>query len=195
MSHLPLIRPGPAHRSVAAALALALLGGGAAYSTASRHADAEARLLQTQHALTDVRTRLQVAEDTLAARQKQLSAAAQLRAQGLSAGPDRPAWLKAVRAELQAQHLASLDVELGPHRPLDGAADFDASPLTLRGPLAHEGQLLRLLDVLDRQPGTLLLPRRCRVSRLDTTDAPDERLHADCQLEFVTLTPLAAAVP
>ena len=52
-----------------------------------------------------------------------------------------------------------------------------------------------LLDVLDRQPGTLLLPRRCRISRLDTTDAPDERLHADCQLEFVTLRPDPARAP
>lgn len=177
--------------TVALALALAALGLAASQIASSRHAEAESRLRQTQRTSGDARMRLQAAEDALAARRSLVAAATLLRDQGPALEPDRPVWLDTLHRARRAQHLAPLSAELGPHRPLEGAAGFDASALTLKGTLVHEGQLLRLLDALDALPGTLRLPRRCRLERLDAppTADPDARLQADCLVELVTLHP------
>ncbi len=181
-------------------IAGALAAAGAAlmlWSQAERD-NAEASLRQHTTRLTQARAMHQAARETDTAAREGLRQIEVLRGQGLLDTPDRRAWqahLLALQGRLQ---LGKLEWELGPFAP---AARQDNAPSTaqpsalhvstlhLKGEIAHEGQLLALLD---RPPGSasagLFLPRRCRLAPSQPTEAADaQALAIDCEIDWLFL--------
>ena len=180
-------------------IAGALAAAGAAlmlWSQAERD-NAEASLRQHTTRLTQARAMHQAARETDTAAREGLRQIEVLRGQGLLDTPDRRAWqahLLALRGRLQ---LGKLEWELGPFAP---AASRDDAPSTsqasalrrstlhLKGEIAHEGQLLALIDRPGSASAGLFLPRRCRLAPsqpTETTDTP--ALAIDCEIDWLFL--------
>ena len=158
---------------------------------------AEASLRQHTTRLTQAREMHQAARETDTAAREGLRHIEALRAQGLLDTPDRRAWqahLLALQGRLQ---LGKLEWELGPFAP---AARRDNAPSTalpsalhvstlhLKGEIAHEGQLLALIDRPGSASAGLFLPRRCRLAPsqpTETTDTP--ALAIDCEIDWLFL--------
>lgn len=181
-------------------IAGALAAAGAAlmlWSQAERD-NADASLRQHTARLTQARAMHQTARETDTAARNGLRQIEALRGQGLLDTPDRRAWqahLLGLQGKLQ---LDKLEWELGPFAP---AASRDDAPSTaqasalrlstlhLKGEIAHEGQLLAMLD---RPPGSasagLFLPRRCQLARSQPTEATDaQALAIDCEIDWLFL--------
>jgi len=180
-------------------IAGALAAAGAAlmlWSQAERD-NAEASLRQHTTRLTQARAMHQAARETDTTAREGLRQIEVLRGQSLLDTPDRRAWqahLLALRGRLQ---LDKLEWELGPFAP---AARQDNAPSTaqpsalrvstlhLKGEIAHEGQLLALIDRPGSASAGLFLPRRCRLAPslpTETTDAP--ALAIDCEIDWLFL--------
>ncbi|MDD3327324.1 MAG: hypothetical protein PHW25_09605 [Zoogloea sp.] len=181
-------------------IAGALAAAGAAlmlWSQAERD-NADASLRQHTTRLTQARAMHQAARETDTAARAGLRQIEALRGQGLLDTPDRRAWqahLLGLQGKLQ---LDALEWELG---PFAHAASRDDAPSTaqasalrrstlhLKGEIAHEGQLLALLE---RPPGSasagLFLPRRCRLAPSPPTEATDaQALAIDCEIDWLFL--------
>ena len=181
-------------------IAGALAAAGAAlmlWSQAERD-NADASLRQHTARLTQARAMHQTARETDTAARNGLRQIEALRGQGLLDTPDRRAWqahLLGLKGRLQ---LDKLEWELGPFAPAasrhDAPSTAQASALRLstvhlKGEIAHEGQLLALLD---RPPGSasagLFLPRRCRLAPSQPTEAADaQALAIDCEIDWLFL--------
>ena len=182
-------------------IAGALAAAGAAlmlWSQAERD-NADASLRQHTARLTQARAMHQTARETDTAARNGLRQIEALRGQGLLDTPDRRAWqahLLGLQGKLQ---LGKLEWELGPFAPAAARQDnapstaqpsaLHVSTLHLKGEIAHEGQLLALLE---RPPGSasagLFLPRRCRLAPsqpTETTDTP--ALAIDCEIDWLFL--------
>ena len=181
-------------------IAGALAAAGAAlmlWSQAERDS-AEASLRQHTTRLTQAREMHQAARETDTAAREGLRHIEALRAQGLLDTPDRRAWqahLLALQGRLQ---LGKLEWELGPFAPAAARQDnapstaqpsaLHVSTLHLKGEIAHEGQLLALIDRPGSASAGLFLPRRCRLAPsqpTETTDTP--ALAIDCEIDWLFL--------
>ena len=99
--------------------------------------------------------------------------------------------------------LDKLEWELGPFAPAaaQGNAPSTAQPsalrlstLHLKGKIAHEGQLLSLLDRPGSASAGLFLPRRCRLAPSRPTEATEaQALAIDCDIDWLFLQLPAAA--
>lgn len=159
--------------------------------------NAEASLRQHTSRLTQARAMHQAARETDTAARNGLRQIEALRGQGLLDTPDRRAWqthLLGLQGKLQ---LDALEWELGPFTP---AASRDDAPSTaqasalrlstlhLKGEIAHEGQLLALLDRPGYANGGLFLPRRCRLTPSQPTEGADaQALAIDCEIDWLFL--------
>ena len=112
-------------------------------------------------------------------------------------GPERRLeWTESL-AQLRARlALPELRYQIAPRRLLQSLAEgprgvaLYASALTLDVGLAHEGDLLRLLEGLRRSGNAYYVVRRCALERVPAAIAPNPggaRLRARCDLDLVTL--------
>ncbi|MCX9154839.1 hypothetical protein OPU71_01735 [Niveibacterium sp. 24ML] len=115
----------------------------------------------------------------------------QLRQSGLIGSERRLEWAEATTRLRQQLKEPALDFELAPQRPLPNANNelpLQASTMTLRASLWHEGDLLRMLAVLREQRSASVLPRRCTLER-EAADAGAEAppVSVVCELDWITL--------
>ncbi len=155
---------------------------------------AEQRLQQREATALAAEADFQTAQSLQTARTRHLAVLSTLQQRGLLGQEQRLAWAEAVETLQRSGRLASLQLELGPHRPLNEAngatqaeLQFYTSPLKLDSKLLHEGDLLSLLRQLDALPGAYTLDE-CRLRRSDGFNGPRPyRLALQCQGKLFTL--------
>ncbi len=149
----------------------------------ARLAEARAQHAETRRTDTETRTAL-----------RQLSA---LQTAGLLTPADRQGWQTHLQKLRQEFTLDRLDWEISPLKPFapDDPAPLAkptalvASTLHLHGKIAHEEQLLRLIQRPPANRAGLFVPRHCRLTR----SAPDEAgaqapaLSIDCEIDWISL--------
>lgn len=181
-------------RSVAALLLAAVLaagGIGAFVASSGMRDEALARLsaAQRQHA------RLAAELDTLRQQQPELDAALEhwnaLATLGAMQPPAPTAWAARAARSLERQGIAGKELHFTPPRPVADGADPNAPRILVHSldidtPLQHEGRLPALVSTLAADPGALVLPRSCTLSRVDAGTA--ERVHARCRLDWLTIS-------
>lgn len=116
---------------------------------------------------------------------------------GLLGGERRLSWLESLRtagARLQIPEIGyklEAQRETRPETPLAlGEFGLYMSPMSLNLGLLHEGDLVRLLDALERDAFGLYSVRRCDFRMHDgalTLDPAAPNIKADCVLEWLTL--------
>lgn len=115
-----------------------------------------------------------------------------LEARGVVGPEQRLAWIERLRAAREQLRLPTLDYELHPRRPLDGAAvaaagyRLSSSAMHLRAELVEEEDLLKLLDELRAEPSAIVRPMWCRMGR---DQGGGKGLAAECELEWITVEP------
>lgn len=177
--------------------ALAAAGAGLMIWSQAERDSADASLRQHTTHLTQARAMHQAARETDTAVRDALRQIEVLRGKGLLDTPDRQAWqahLLGLQGRLQ---LDKLEWELGPFAPAaaQGDAPSTAQPsalrlstLHLKGEIAHEGQLLSLLDRPGSASAGLFLPRRCRLAPSRPTEATEaQALAIDCEIDWLFL--------
>ena len=115
----------------------------------------------------------------------------QLQRQGLIGSERRLEWADATTRLRSQLKEPALDFELAPQRPLPNANSelpLQASTMTLRARLWHEGDLLRMLAALREQKSASVLPRRCTLER-EPADGGHEAppVSVVCELDWITL--------
>lgn len=113
-----------------------------------------------------------------------------LRQQGVIGPERRLEWAEALTRERTQRKLAQLEFELAPQRSLAAATPelpLQASTMTLRTQLWHEGDLLRLLADLRALRSATVLPRRCTLERGSDAATEGAPLSAVCELDWITL--------
>lgn len=116
---------------------------------------------------------------------------------GLLGEERRLSWLETLREAGSAIDIPELSYKLDAQReaePLPGLTlgEFSVyvSPMSLNLGLLHEGDLVRLLDALEREAHGLYSVRRCDMRLREgalTADPDTPNVRADCVLEWLTL--------
>lgn len=146
-------------------------------------AEAREQHAETRQTDTDARTAL-----------RQLSA---LQTAGLLTPADRQGWQTHLHTLRQTFQLDRLDWEISPLQPftpddpavLAKPTALVASTLRLHGEVAHEEQLLRLIQRPPANRAGLFVARHCRLARraLDATEARPPALSIDCEIDWISL--------
>ncbi|PLK47373.1 hypothetical protein [Uliginosibacterium sp. TH139] len=176
---------------------------GATLLWAARHSQANAR---ASHASTRDEAR-QLHERYLATRRDEallretIARFETLRQQGLIGPENRLEWANGVRSAALALRLPPPEFTLAPRRSLGkidaaGLFNLQASQMKLSLELLHEGDLLALLERLAARPDVLLHPQRCLLVRNNNRTGGDGGgLHAECALDWISITPPATVEP
>jgi hypothetical protein len=118
----------------------------------------------------------------------------ELHRRGVIGDEHRLSWVEALRGAADELGLPALSYEIEaqqphtPDYPLDtGAFDLRASRMHLSLGLVHEGDLDRLLQLLDARAEGLFSVRSCSLKRSEGSNQPGSNLAAECALEWYTL--------
>lgn len=146
---------------------------------------AEARAQHAEISRTDTETRTAL---------RQLTA---LQTAGVLTPADRQGWQTHLQKLRQAFTLDRLDWEISPLNPfvpddpalLAKPTALVTSTLHLHGKIAHEEQLLRLIQHPPATRTGLFVPRHCRLTRSapDETGAHAPALSIDCKIDWISL--------
>ena len=116
-------------------------------------------------------------------------------------GPERRInWLDALRASNSQAHLFGAEYQIGTQQPYSYAQDFNApklgmaqSVMKLNLRLAHEGELMRFIRLLEGQNVGLFDINQCVLDRSNGSAGPAARaqpnLSAECELAWITINP------
>ena len=121
-----------------------------------------------------------------------------LRNRGLIGPERRINWLDALRASNQQAHLFGAEYQIGTQQAYPFAQDLNAPKLgmaqsvmklTLR--LAHEGELMRFLRLLEGQNVGIFDINQCVLDRAggDSPGRVQPNLSAECELAWITINP------
>lgn len=178
---------------IALVAALMMAGVGAAtYSIAQQGKDAATQEYREANALREQATgKLNAALRDEPEIRRALRRFEQLRQTGLIGSERRLEWAEATTRLRQQLKEPALDFELAPQRSLPNANNelpLQASTMTLRASLWHEGDLLRMLAALREQRSASVLPRRCTLEReAANTGVEAPPVSAVCELDWITL--------
>ena len=122
----------------------------------------------------------------------------ELRNRGLIGPERRINWLDALRASNQQAHLFGAEYQIGTQQPYPFAQDLNAPKLgmaqsvmklTLR--LAHEGELMRFLRLLESQNVGIFDINQCVLDRAGgaSPGRVQPNLSAECELAWITINP------
>lgn len=160
------LAPGLLVAASLAGCAAAILGFAWGDRTVARAEEARARALATaaQARLARLREEAPRLRATLARFEE-------LRRSDLFGPPQRLAWAQTMHSLVRELRLEGVRFEFAPPRRLDSLAPgldyrLHASDMVVAGPLAHEGDLLRLLDALRGPVAGRTRPRHCVLERL-----------------------------
>lgn len=176
-------------------LAIALIGAGAAmvwWTLAElRGAEQAAREAEARHRdITDRLRRVRDEEIEIKTKTKTFQAIA---ARGIIGPEQRLEWVELIGDVRRQRRLLDPEYEFQPQASLGGRLgdfQFVASPMALRLPLLHEGDLLGFLGDLQARAPALVQPRECQVERRPgpaQRGGPPANLLATCELQWITI--------
>jgi hypothetical protein len=183
---------------VIALLIVCLAAGGGVYYTDLLSKQANQRLQQQEKQLVDARTRLQKSGDEKDVIVRYLSGYQQLARVGFIGEEQRINWLDGLRLANQQADIFGVDYDISAQRPYLHAAEYNASPLSLkqsimrlRFRLLHEEDLMRFFNALARLGAGVFAIDQCVLQRLDTGGLIrfQPNIMADCEVSWITATP------
>lgn len=105
-------------------------------------------------------------------------------------------WVELLRETRDRNRLFEFGYEITPQEKLASVPpgyDFNSSLMKIDLPLLHEGDLLHLLDDIQRDARALVIPRECRLTRMPPRPpgsdqrGPAANLRAACTLQWITV--------
>lgn len=181
--------------ALAAALAMLLAGAAVVAYLANWH-KAERRLSREADAAhREIQLRLARAREEEAEIKAKIDRFNGLLARGIIGEEHRLDWVEQIRRIRTTRRLLDLSYEIAPQTPIDplaapgtsGAYEFYASPMQLRLPLLHEGDLVNFLGDLEQSASAFIRPRSCTVERAAPAAGTNAQLRADCVIDWITV--------
>lgn len=183
---------------LAAMVIVAIAGAGLVSWTRTTIVQDQRALSAQESQLREARTRFQRSGDERDLIVKFMGPYQALHARGLIGPEQRINWLDALRVTNQRTELFGADYQVSTQQPYPYAQEFNAATLgmaqslmklTLR--LAHEGELMRFLRMLDSQNAGTFDINQCVLERIgSTTPTPQQpNLRAECELAWITFNP------
>lgn len=176
-------------------LAALLIGTGIAASLWARdemkRAEQAAAQALAQH--RDITDRLRRVRDEELEIKSKTATFQEIVARGIVGPEKRLEWVELIGDIRRQRQLLDPEYEFQPQAPMGapvGGFQFVGSPMSLRLPLLHEGDLLGLLDDLQTRAPALVQPRECVIERQQvqaTRDSPPINLLATCELQWITI--------
>lgn len=114
-------------------------------------------------------------------------------ARGIIGPEQRLEWVELIGDIRRQRQLIDPEYEFQPQAPLGspiGDFQFVGSPMAVRLPLLHEGDLIGFLDDLHARAPALVQPRECSIERQQaqaTRGGPPINLVATCELQWITI--------
>lgn len=114
---------------------------------------------------------------------RQAALFAELRQRGIVDGEERLSWIEALHAWHERHPATEMSYEFAPRQAVGAAGHhtFYRSPMSLQLTLAHEGELIDLLDVLRRDAPALVAMRHCQMQRLEHAPAEENEANATAE--------------
>lgn len=168
--------------------AIVHLGLVASRGAEAEHKEAAVRRGQIESKLRQVRTEEEEIKDRAALFLR-------LQENGVLGEERRLEWTEMLRDIQLRMRLPGISYEISPQKALadekggSGHA-FYVSSMKLHLQLLHEEDLLNFLERLRREARAMVLARSCNVARpaAGESGTPQAQLHADCELDWVTLS-------
>jgi hypothetical protein len=194
-SHLNSIK-GP----LAALLVVAVVGAGVVTFTRTQIITDERALATQETQLQEARTRFQRSGDERELIVRFIGPYQELRGRGLIGPEQRINWLDALRASNQQAQLFGAEYQIGAQQPYAFAQELNApklgmaqSIMKLSLRLAHEGDLMRFIRLLEHQNAGIFDINQCAFDRVGGAAAFTPRaqpnLSAECELAWITINP------
>ncbi len=181
---------GPAVATAAAAVLLAATW----HFTASWLAERGADYRRASAELSQAASRYRNASDDQAVYEQYAARFLDMSERGWIGSEQRLEWIESLQQINADLRLPRLAYEIGEQVPAEGHRNdnlrLQRTPMQLDLGLLHEGDLLALLDRLDREGEGLLSVRRCSLSRAQERvrlDAGATNVRAECALDWFTL--------
>jgi hypothetical protein len=152
--------------------------------------------------LREARTRLQKSGEEKEIIVRYLSGYQYLQRIGFIGDEQRLNWLEGLRLSNQQTQLFGVDYQIGAQQPYAYANELNPGQLMLYQSqmkislnLLHEEDLMRFLGALARQGAGFFSVNQCMVERIGSGGSIrfQPNLHADCELEWITVRPPVAA--
>ena len=184
---------------LAALLIVGISGAGAVSWTRNQIKQQESALAAQERQLAEARSRFQRSGEERDLIARYLPQFHDLRARGLIGPEERINWLEALRAANDQADTFGAEYQISTQQPYVYANEFGAqrlgmaqSVMKLNLRLAHEGELMRFLRVLDRQQAGAFDINQCVLQRTSSASenlALRPHLRAECELAWITLNP------
>ncbi|HTH95417.1 MAG TPA: hypothetical protein VL550_09300 [Rhodocyclaceae bacterium] len=111
-----------------------------------------------------------------------------LRQRGLIGPEQRAAWNDRMRTLRRTYIPSKIDYQFQSQQALPGYSHFAYSTMQLHLQLLHEGDLIAMLDALEKTPSAHLRIRSCTLQRvLPNNEALTPTLQAECMMEWITV--------
>jgi hypothetical protein len=173
------------------------MGAAAVFFTSRMVEKAEAQMKAQQAALQEARTRYQRSGDEKDTIVRYLDGYEILQHEGVVGEERRINWIDGLRVANIESGLFGVDYQIGVQQAYSGSSssapgsiEMRQSEMKIRLPLLHEGDLLRFLEILDRQRAGLFTVNKCTIDRTNQTSAAPRyqpNLMAECELIWITL--------
>jgi len=182
---------------------VAIVGAGMVTWTRATIATDQRTLTGQENQLREARTRFQRSGDERDLIVRYLGPYQELRARGLIGPEQRINWLDALRITNQQAQLFGADYQVSTQQPYPYAQELNAmrlgmaqSVMKLHLRLAHEGELMRFVRLLENQNAGVFDINQCVLERVNAGTGPlsaqQPNLRAECELAWITLNPETA---
>ena len=194
--------------SIVLFVALALTGAGIVAIATKSFNEAVKTNQNSKQASDAARSKASRAREDAQHLSEQIGTYEQMQKRGIIGQEHRLDWIEKIRKIKQERKLIDVNYELEPQQLLDAKADhqaaavaapnsngldFMSSPMKLQMALLHENDLLDFLADLRAGVQGYIRVSKCDISRASvaaTEHGPTAQLHADCDLQWITLREL-----
>ena len=180
---------------------VAIAGAGGVSWTRAQIKQAERTLAAQEAQLKEARSRFQRSGEERDLIVRFLPPFQELRTRGLIGPEERINWVEALRNANQQAQMFGAEYQISTQQPYPYAQELNAarlgmaqSVMKLNLRLAHEGELMRFLRLLERQNAGAFDINQCVLQRINpgSEGAAQPNLRAECELAWVTLNPAPA---
>ena len=180
-------------------LIVGIAGAGAVSWTRAQIKQAERTLAAQEAQLKEARSRFQRSGEERDLIVRFLPAFEELRTRGLIGPEERINWLEALRTANQKAQMFGAEYQISTQQPYPYAQELNAARLgmaqslmKLNLRLAHEGELMRFFQLLEKQNVGAFDINQCVLQRVNNGTEPGAalpNLRAECELAWITLNP------
>ena len=179
------------------------LSSAAVYGTRSKLLLADKELANQQGALVQAQNRYRKSGEEKDIIIQHLPAYRKLEQQGFIGAEQRINWLDALRMTNQELKMFGVEYQIAAQQAFPPGQGMDAgqfqlhqSPMKLSFRLLHEGDLMRFFDTLTQFRAGIFTLQTCTLQRIGNSTFNfrfQPALQADCQLNWITITPQAGS--